>query len=488
MDGNVRRIVAAMLLAAWFFAVPGLAAGEASHSLAGAPAKYVFLFIGDGMGPSQVRAAETVLRAKSGAGAFALSALPVRGTAATRSADFRVTDSAAAATALASGRKTANGVIGMDPAGQAPLESIAEAARDRGFKVGIVTSVPLDHATPAAFYAHRPSRKDLYEISLQMSGSGLDYFAGGPFTRPTGPKKDATDSVEAARSRGYRVVLDKEGFTRLSHGAGKTMVFTRVASGQGLIGLSLAELTAKGVELLEGPAGFFMVVEGGKIDWACHANDAAGAVAETLAFDGAVDKAVAFARRHPEETLVVVTGDHETGGMAFDPTDGAAAAKAGRILSRQGSAAAFEERFSSYRKKLGGKPGRLEDVLPLARTFFGLREPGLAASKDPAAREEPDLVLTDTDLRSLREAFSDSLAAERAPGGRGAAYLRYGGCDPLTITLTRLRDGKAGIRWGTCSHTDRPVPVHALGRGQELFAGPCDNTDIPKRIRQAMGF
>jgi len=486
-----------MLLAAWSLALPGLAAGGASPSLAGAPAKYVFLFIGDGMGPSQVRAAETVLKAREGARPFALSAFPVRGTAATRSSGSRVTDSAAAATALASGRKTANGVIGMDPAGQVPFESIAEAARDRGFKVGIVTSVPLDHATPAAFYAHRPSRKELYEISLQAAASGFDYFAGGPFTRPTGPKKDAPDSVEAARTRGYRVVLDKEGFTRLSHGAGKTMVFTRVASGQGEGGLSLADLTAKGAEILEGPAGFFMVVEGGKIDWACHANDAAGAVAETLAFDGAVEKAVAFARRHPGETLVVVTGDHETGGMAFDPGDGAEAARAGRILSRQGSSAAFEERFSSWRKTLGGKPGRLEDVLPLARTFFGLRKldgksreraERLAAAGDPAAREELELALAEQDLRSLREAFSDSLGAERAPGGRGAAYLRYGGCDPLTITLSRIRDGKAGIGWGTCSHTDRPVPVLALGRGQELFAGPCDNTDIPKRIRQAMGF
>lgn len=474
MGGNVRRTGAAMLLAACFFAVPGLA-------VAGVPAKFVFLFIGDGMGPSQVRAAETVLRAKSGAGAFAISALPVRGTAATHSAGFRVTDSAAAATALASGRKTANGVIGMDPAGEVPFESIAEAARGRGFKVGIVTSVPLDHATPAAFYAHRPSRKDLYEISLQAADSGFDYFAGGPFTRPTGPKKDAPDSVEKARSRGYRVVLDKEGFAQLGRGAGKTMVFARVASGQGGRGLSLAELTARGAEILEGPAGFFMVVEGGKIDWACHANDAAGAVSETLAFDGAVGAALAFARRHPEETLVVVTGDHETGGMVFDPPDAEEAAKAGRILSRQGSAAAFEERFSAYRKTLGGKPGRLEDVLPLARAFFGLRRP-----EDPPGDE--GLTLSGEEREALRAAFRASLETEGAPGGKGAAYLRYGGCDPLTITLTRIRDGKAGIRWGTCSHTDRPVPVYARGRGQELFAGPCDNTDIPGKIRRAMGF
>jgi len=485
---KLRRACAAMLLAVGFFALPRLAAAVTPPPVPGVAAKYVFLFIGDGMGPVQVRAAETVLQAKGGSGPFSLSGFPVRGTAATHSFDSRVTDSAAAATALASGRKTANGVIGMDSSGKVPFESIAEAARDRGFKVGIVTSVPLDHATPAAFYAHRASRKDLYEISLQMSGSGFDYFAGGPFTRPTGPKKDAPDSVGAARSRGYRVVCDKEGFERLGRGAGKTVVFTRVASGQGLAGLSLAELTARGAELLEGPAGFFMVVEGGKIDWACHANDAAGAAAETLAFDGAVGEALAFARRHPGETLVVVTGDHETGGMAFDPADAAFAAKPGRILSRQGSAAAFEERFSAYRKGLGGKAGRLEDVLPLARTFFGLRKPEMAASKDPAAREEPDLALTEADLQSLREAFSDSLAAERSPGGRGAAYLRYGGCDPLTITLSRIRDGKAGIRWSTCSHTNRPVPVYALGQGRELFAGPCDNTDIPKRIRRAMGF
>lgn len=495
LQGMLLVLLAALLA----LSVGGSSLAGTAPAWPGNPAKYVFLFIGDGMGMSQARVAETVLRGQPGMPALALSALPVRGTAETRSADSRITDSAAAATALATGRKTGNGVIGMDPGHRVRFETLAEMARDRGLKVGIVTSVPLDHATPAAFYAHQPSRKDTYEISMQLADSGFDYFAGGAFTRPTGRNKDAPDSAAYARSKGYRLVSGRDEFARLDGNSGPVVVFTRVDAGvRDDRGLSLADLTGKGIELLDNTRGFFMMVEGGKIDWACHANDAADAARETLAFDEAVGRAMAFAAKHPEETLVVVTGDHETGGMTLDSGWNRGDPLVARILlSRQGACGAFRERFSSYRKDHGGTGGRLEDLLPLVQSFFGLRRLGeadrgkaekLAAAGDLSAREELALALSPEEMKALEKAFRASLAEDPAKGGRAATILEYGGYDPFTITLTRIRDRKAGIGWASCSHTAVPVPVYAGGRGQELFAGPCDNTDVAKRIMAVMGF
>ena len=240
--------------------------------------KYIFLFIGDGMGAPQVS-----LAAEFCGKPQLFDGFETVGLTATRSLNSYITDSAAAGTALASGSKTNSGMVGRAPDGT-PLPSYVIAAREKGRKVGVVTSVSLDHATPAAFYANVPSRSNYYDIAVQMGRSGIDYLAGGGLLRPAGKKKDRPDAYRLAEENGYTVVRTVDAFDALKRGAGKTIVISpepnRTASLPYAIDRrdgvpTLAALTARGIELLDNPNGFFLMVEGGMIDWACHANDAA---------------------------------------------------------------------------------------------------------------------------------------------------------------------------------------------------------------------
>ena len=292
----------------------------------GASPKYVFLFIGDGMSVPQRMTAEEFSR-KSGAGSLAMNALPFSAMTRTCSADSLVTDSAAAATAIACGAKTKNHYSGVDPDGK-PVYSSAVAAKKAGVKVGIVTTVTITHATPAGFYAHRNNRGDAYGISIDLADSGFDFFAGGGLdVNPQNSQKhrqyaEYGDAYEYVRSKGYRIVETKNQFLALRPGDGK--VFTKFTNNalENAIDAdgtqpTLAEMVAKGIEMLDNEKGFFMMAEGGRIDWAGHGNDAATNLRDVLALDEAVKVAVEFQERHPGETLVVVTGDHETGGMSM---------------------------------------------------------------------------------------------------------------------------------------------------------------------------
>ena len=287
--------------------------------------KYVFLFIGDGMSVAQRLTAEECSR-KNGTGSLAMNAMPFSAMTRTCSADSLVTDSAAAATAIACGIKTKNHYSGVDPEGN-PVYSSAVAAKKAGAKVGIVTTVTITHATPAGFYAHRKNRGDAYGISLDLADSGFDFFAGGGLDVT---KKNSTnhtqyaecgDAYEYVRSKGYKFVETKDQFLALKPGDGK--VFTKFTNGalDSMIDAdgtqpTLAEMVAKAAEMLDGDGGFFIMAEGGRIDWAGHGNDAATNLRDVLALDEAVKVAIEFQNKHPDDTLVVVTCDHETGGMS----------------------------------------------------------------------------------------------------------------------------------------------------------------------------
>ncbi len=252
--------------------------------------KHVFLFIGDGMSLPQRMLAEKE-------GPLAMNTLPFQAPTRTSSASDYVTDSAAAATAIACGVKTRNGSVGLDPEGKR-LVSCAELAKKAGKKVGILTTVPITHATPAGFYAHRESRKMTKEIEADRLASGFDFFAGHAEASLKNP------------------------------------------------GPALADLVRKALAALEGPEGFFLMAEGGLIDWAGHANDTEALIRETRAFDDAVKVALEFLEKHPDDTLVIVTGDHETGGLTLEgkwTTKNHTALPV--ITSAQGAGA---ERFSGF--------------------------------------------------------------------------------------------------------------------------------------------
>jgi alkaline phosphatase len=292
--------------------------------------KYIFLFIGDGMGENHVAAARlyaaTPEAAAKGVAPLRFPAFPVRGEIATHNSSLGVTDSAAAATALAAGRKTANGILNMNPQLTERYAIITDLAKARGLRVGIVTSVSLDHATPAGFYAFSSARDDYYSIAVQLAARGFDYFGGGGFLSPRGANGDKTDVLVLAAANGFTVARTKAEFAALAPGIGRAIAMgERLDSSKALPyaadrapgDLALADFVAKGIELLGGENGFFMMAEGGKIDWVSHANDVFRTLPEVADLDAAVAIAVAFQSAHPDETLIVVTSDHETGGLAI---------------------------------------------------------------------------------------------------------------------------------------------------------------------------
>lgn len=171
-------------------------------------AKYVFFFIGDGMGLNQVYLAELYkasLEGKIGNSPLNLSQLPIQSYMTTYSANHNITCSSASATAMATGYKTNNGVVCKDTSLTIKYETIAEKVKAAGYEVGVLSSVGIDHATPACFYAHQDSRNMYYEISLELAESKFDYFGGGGFHYPTGEEENMTNAYDKASELGYKV-------------------------------------------------------------------------------------------------------------------------------------------------------------------------------------------------------------------------------------------------------------------------------------------
>ena len=449
------------------------------------PAKYIFLFIGDGMGMPQRTAAEMFQSGEEkGQNVLLMDKFPAQGITTTYANDRFITGSAASATAMACGVKTNIGYIGVDPNFN-PVETVAEKAKKKGMKVAIISSVSIDHATPAAFYAHQPSRNMYYEIAMELANSDFDFFGGGGIKDPDGKKsKNPVGNVfEAAKKNGFAVVNDKAEFMKLSKDAGKVFAYNNyLPDGKALpyaidskdSDISLPEFTKKAVELLDNDKGFFVMVEGGKIDWACHANDAVSAIKDTVAFDDSIKVAMDFYEAHPEETVIIVSGDHECGGLTL----GFAGTKyetAFDILGGQKiSFKAFTDGTMKEYKEKHADDAKFDDMIPLLNEYFGLKMEG-----------EGSLVLADYEIEALKEAFAKSMAGEELKAKTD--YLLYGGYDPFTMQITHILNQKAGLAWTSFSHTGVPVATSAIGTNSEIFNGYYDNTDIAKKIMEIMG-
>ncbi|MDR2185597.1 MAG: alkaline phosphatase [Treponema sp.] len=451
----------------------------------GGQAKYVFLFIGDGMAMSQISSTEVYATARSSKDInitrLGFTRFPVSGLTTTYDAGTFITDSASAITAIATGNKTLSGVLNMDPGKTKSFKTIAEYAHEAGMKVGVVSSVTLDHATPAGFFAKAPSRSNYYDIAVQMVNSGFEYFAGGGLLQPTGKNKDQNDVLQMARDSGYTYVNSAAAFKALKPGAGKVLAINATLQDSGSMpyeldrgagDLSLADYTRKGIELLQdNPQGFFMSVEGGKIDWACHANDAGAAIHDVIAFDNAVKAAVEFAQAHPEDTLIIVTGDHETGGMTIGFAGTQYDTFFDRVALQKKSFIAFNsEVLGPYKKNTPRERAKLADLLPAIKDAFGLDYNALSKFQ----QEQLDFAFQ----RSMGNEIERPVAEDQ--------YLLYGGYEPLTVKITQIMNQTAGIGWTSYAHTGVPVSTFALGVHQELFSGYYDNTDIFKKMASAM--
>ncbi len=447
-------------------------------------AKYVFLFIGDGMGVNQVYTTELYkanLQNATENVPVALSQLPIQSYASTYSANNFITCSSAAGTALASGFKTNNGVVGKDSTLTINYETVAEKANKLGYKIGILSSVAIDHATPACFYAHQDKRSMYYDISLELALSNFDYFGGGGFHYPKGVEGDKEDAIEYTINCGYNYVNTTEGFNQLKKGDEKVFAVNSQIYPQGEFyweidkkegSISLADFTAKGIELLENEKGFFMMVEGGKIDWACHGNDAASSIHETLAFDDAVSVALNFYNKYPEQTLIIVTADHETGGMATGNNGAVSGLKPGLLQYQKISLQEFSRKINEL--VISPKEETYEDVLAVIEADFGL------------GNSEIGLSLSTKELAQLKVAYTKAFKAKKIES-TDKDYLDNDLEKTLPELVVYILNEKAGIGWSTYGHTGMPVPVRAIGSGQDYFKTYLDNTDIPKIIEKVMG-
>nr|WP_317325080.1 alkaline phosphatase [uncultured Flavonifractor sp.] len=465
--------------------------------------KYVFLFIGDGMSYPQIQStadylgalkdgdywqAEPSLDDNGGAVLDGPSYLnfmnfEAAGSAVTYDSNSFCPDSASTATSISTGYKTYSGTINMDETGTTAYETIAEKVHDQlGMKVGVISSVNLNHATPAAFYAHQASRNDYYEIGLELVDSGFEYFAGGGLLKPTGPDKDKEDLYALAEKAGYQVVKTQAEAEQVTSGP-VVIVDEHLADGDAMAYeldrtddmWALADYVEKGIEVLDNEKGFFMMCEGGKIDWACHANDAAASIHDTKAMADAVQVAIDFAREHADETLILVTGDHETGGLTigFAGTDYDTYLN---LLERQ--KISFAKYDSDYVAAYKENKTPFETVLADIETLFGLKAQGEEGDK---------LVLTPYELSQLKTAYEKSVH-ETATGMDGQQeYVMYGTYEPLSVTITHILNNKSGVSFTSYSHTGLPVAVLAHGLNAEQFNGYYDNTKIFTKLADMLG-
>lgn len=306
-------------------------ATTAAHPLTGeTKVRNVILCIGDGMGLSQVTLAS--MRVGGLDGRLHMERMPVGGFVRTHSADAWVTDSAAAATAMATGVKTNNGMIGVDPQGR-PWRTILEAAKDKGMATGLVATATISHATPAAFDSHIDSRKTEDTIVEQLIGGRANVLFGGgrryflPKTDRDSGRKDDRDLIAEAKEAGYAYVQTARELDAVRHPY-MLGLFQLDAMTTAPPEPSLAALTRKAIDVLDAvkvestgeKAGFFLMIEGGQIDWACHDNKADHVVRQVLLFDQAVEAAIDFALKDGK-TLVIVAADHETGGLTLSSGD-----------------------------------------------------------------------------------------------------------------------------------------------------------------------
>ncbi len=272
--------------------------------------KNIILLIGDGMGVSQVYAGLTANKGK-----LFINNCKHIGFSKTQSADNYITDSAAGGTAISSGIKTYNGAIAVDIAG-APVKTILEEASDKGLATGLVSSSAITHATPASFIAHQPDRGMYEEIAADFLNTDIDVFIGGGLDHFT-KRQDGRNLVEELQEKGYKVETDIKAIKKTKSGklAGLTAAVHNGRINDREDMLPVATNTALEI-LSNNEDGFFLMVEGSQIDWGGHASSTVYIVEDMLDFDKVVGQALAFAAKD-KETLVIVTADHETGGMAI---------------------------------------------------------------------------------------------------------------------------------------------------------------------------
>lgn len=465
--------------------------------------KYIFMFIGDGMSFPQIQATEYYNGVKTNGPIDASKGnyptneklsfmkFPVAGTVTTYDSTSLCPDSASTATSLSTGNKTLSSVINMDETKTKSYETITEKLKKQlGYKIGIVSSVNIDHATPGAYYAHVPARSKYYDMGLQLVDSDFDYFAGGKFLSDDSKEvkeEGKTKIADLAKEKGYKVANTKEEITSLKSGDEKVIAIcpeNEVEKESGALKysidrdeseLSLADYTKKGIELLNNDNGFFMMVEGGKIDWAGHANDAASTINDVNSFNDAVQEAINFYNEHPDETLILVTGDHETGGLTL----GFAGTNYDTYLQNLSNQKVSYTDFDRYVSKYRENKTSFDDAMKDVEKLFGLKRAGSEGDSSKGG-----MVLTSEEEARIKAAYEKSMIEKADRKLDQNETVMYGSYEPFSVTLTHILNNKSGVSYSSYSHTGIPVALMAKGAGQEMFNGYYDNTDVFKKLKE----
>ena len=494
---KLQRMVSVMLVAFMMMAcMPALAEETAKTP------KYVFLFIGDGMSYPQFQAAADYLGAMADEDAEAslpstsydsrngatldgpiklnFMTFEVAGSAITFDSCSFAPDSASTATSIATGHKTYSGMINVDETGTTEFETIAEQLHEqKGWKIGIISSVNINHATPAAFYAHQASRNNYYEIGVEMVESGFEYFAGGGLKKVNGANGDQESLYDLAEKAGYKVTFTQADAEAVTAEDEKVILIDENLADSDAMDYdmdredgnwALKDYVAKGIDQLYNENGFFMMCEGGKIDWACHANDAGATVTDTLALADAVQVAIDFAAEHPDETLILVTGDHETGGLTIGYAGTDYDTYLDVLSNQKVSFQAFDD---EYIANYTANQTSFEDAMKDVEELFGLKLEG---------DENDRLVLTEYETQRLRDAYELVLNGTEADAYTEEQQILYGSYNPFSVTITHILNNKAGVDFTSYSHTGLPVAVFAQGVGQDAFEGYYDNTEIYNKM------
>ena len=432
------------------------------------------------MGANQVLGAEMYRSAIEGQPLGRVQTLmttfPYSGHASSYSKSNGITDSAAAGTCLATGSKTTNGTLGLDENG-AKLTTIAEELKEQGWGIGIMTTVAIDHATPAAFYAHEHKRNNYYTIGQQLSESNFDFFGGAGFHHPEGKHDNKSVNLyRLAEERGYTIAHGYTEALSLQQTANK-LILVQETDDQGAKhgdnlpyaidrkegDLTLKQIVSTAIPFLEQRYDrFFMMVEGGMIDYACHGDDAATAFGEVWDMNEAMQVAYEFYLAHPDETLIVVTADHETGGLALGNSDYTLHLDV--LQNQQCSAWVLSDLFSNLFKE--NKKPSWKAVKQIYKEQLGFWNT-VEISKD----EEEE----------LKDLYEDA-----CKGKSKDSETMYKNINKLGDEGIALLNKKAHIGWTTRAHSAHAVPIFSIGVHAELLSGWHDNTEIIPLMKKAI--
>ena len=443
-------------------------------------AKYIFFFIGDGMGLNQIQMTELYgaeLQGNIGITSLLFTQFPMATIATTYSATNGVTDSAASGTALATGVKTRNGCIGVMKDKVTPLKSIAVRAREAGCKVGVASSVAVNHATPAAFYAHNENRKNYNAIGHDLVAAGFDFYGGADFWGVT--PQDSIGLYDLARSNGYTITRGYKEFQKKARTSDRMILFQKIAVSKidsrttpyaidrQKTDLTLSEITRAGIKVLtkDPKKGFFFMIEGGSIDWACHSNDAATVIHEVQDLDRAIGVAYEFYQQHPDETLIVVTADHETGGLGLGT--GSYELNLSVLSNQKISEREFSKVLGNLRKKCNGYVSWDIVKNSLSENFGFWKKIRLTLQQE----------------ERLKIAYESSFI-----NSASLVESEYQKDETIAAEAKKIINEIALVDWISKGHSASFVPVFALGAGAENFQSRTDNAEIPRKIAEIGGY